>query len=48
MEPWRFIDVESGHTLHLVNRQPSEFQPSSGSPNVETAARKATQDKMIM
>ncbi|KAJ0615942.1 putative Ubiquitin-like domain-containing protein [Helianthus annuus] len=31
--------VESGHTLHLVNRQPSEFQPSSGSPNVETAAR---------
>ncbi|KAI7757003.1 hypothetical protein M8C21_003380, partial [Ambrosia artemisiifolia] len=31
--------VESGHTLHLVARQPSEFQPSSGSLNVETTAR---------
>ncbi|KAI3823636.1 hypothetical protein L1987_05076 [Smallanthus sonchifolius] len=31
--------VESGHTLHLVDRQPSEAQISSGSPNVETIAR---------
>ncbi|KAK9072923.1 hypothetical protein SSX86_009359 [Deinandra increscens subsp. villosa] len=31
--------VESGHTLHLVARQPSEFQLPSGSPNVETTAR---------
>ncbi|KAI3707021.1 hypothetical protein L6452_25181 [Arctium lappa] len=31
-----FIDVESGHTLHLVARQPSESQSASGSPNAET------------
>ncbi|KAI3716762.1 hypothetical protein L1987_67876 [Smallanthus sonchifolius] len=31
--------VESGHTLHLVDRQPSEAQLSSGSPNLETTAR---------
>nr|XP_043622612.1 ubiquitin-like domain-containing protein CIP73 [Erigeron canadensis] len=31
--------IENGHTLHVVARQPSEFQPSSGTPNVETTAR---------
>ncbi|KAL8226915.1 hypothetical protein R6Q57_016747 [Mikania cordata] len=31
--------VENGHTLHLVARQPSEFQLSSNSPNVEPATR---------
>ncbi|KVH90110.1 Ubiquitin [Cynara cardunculus var. scolymus] len=30
--------VESGHTLHLVARQPSESQAASGSPNAETTA----------
>ncbi|KAD5508287.1 hypothetical protein E3N88_15990 [Mikania micrantha] len=31
--------VENGHTLHLVARQPSEFQLSSNSPNVEPTTR---------
>ncbi|XP_076914947.1 uncharacterized protein LOC143574125 [Bidens hawaiensis] len=38
-DPLSEYHVESGHTLHLVARQPSEFQPSSGSPNAETTAR---------
>ncbi|GJZ68170.1 ubiquitin-like domain-containing protein CIP73 isoform X3 [Tanacetum coccineum] len=31
--------VENGHTLHLVARQPSEFQSSAGSPNADATAR---------
>ncbi|XP_071700230.1 uncharacterized protein [Rutidosis leptorrhynchoides] len=37
-DPLSEYHVESGHTLHLVSRQTSEFQPSSGSPNAETPA----------
>ncbi|KAL9994115.1 hypothetical protein Hdeb2414_s0950g00965601 [Helianthus debilis subsp. tardiflorus] len=33
-----FIDIESGHTLHLVARQPAESQPSSGSSTNTTTA----------
>ncbi|KAG5542816.1 hypothetical protein RHGRI_015799 [Rhododendron griersonianum] len=32
------IDVENGHTLHLVVRQPSESQPASGTNSGETSA----------
>lgn len=31
------IDVENGHTLHLVERQPAPSQPSSGPATGETA-----------
>lgn len=31
------IDVENGHTLHLVERQPAPSQPSSGPGTGETA-----------
>ncbi|GJT88376.1 hypothetical protein Tco_1070093 [Tanacetum coccineum] len=36
----RTADVENGHTLHLVARQPMKFQSSVGSPNVDVAARR--------
>ncbi|KAK1408293.1 hypothetical protein QVD17_39943 [Tagetes erecta] len=36
---FQVYNVESGHTLHLVDRQPSEIQLSSGSSNVEATSR---------
>ena len=34
--PLLFLDVENGHTLHLVERQPAQSQPSPDTSSGET------------
>lgn len=37
-----FLDVENGHTLHLVERQPAQSQPSSGASSGEADGNNST------